>query len=206
MNQSLRVEKTISMKGLDGRTTSHRVSEGTMVWEILDDWMTGLDVMISFNGKVVGMHDTVGGIGIGHDCTLRCSMRMRGGAQRFRQPQPDIPGQWTCGCVRCEIVASGVGVRGAMIRLHLQLLPMLLVTGRPLQRSNPVNPTYQPNQTPPQPVAPTALVQNFPPMKQPLPVGHVDAFASGFCSRVPSGKFRLAQEVLAAGLEPQRTI
>ena len=105
-----------------------------MVWEILDDWMTGFDVMISFNGKVVGMYDTVGDIGIGHDCTLRCSMRMRGGAQRFRQPQPDIPGQWTCsvcvgrnGCGRCEIVASGVVARGAMIRLHLQVLPMLLV-------------------------------------------------------------------------------
>ena len=66
VNQSLRVEKTISifMKGLDGRTTSHRVSEGMMVWEILDDWMVGLDVMISFNGKVVRMHDTVGDIGI----------------------------------------------------------------------------------------------------------------------------------------------
>ena len=96
VNRCLRVEKTIFMKGLDGRTTTHRVSEGTMIWEILDDWMIGLDVVISFNGKVVGMHDTVGDIGIGHDCTLRCSGRIRGGAQRFRQPQPDIPGQWTC--------------------------------------------------------------------------------------------------------------
>ena len=43
VNQSLRVQKTIFMKVLDGRTTSHRVSEGTMVWEILDDWMTGFD-------------------------------------------------------------------------------------------------------------------------------------------------------------------
>ena len=50
--------------------------------------------MISF--KVVGMHDTMRDTGIGHDCTLRCTERLRGGAQRFRQPQPDIPGQWTC--------------------------------------------------------------------------------------------------------------
>ena len=34
VNQSFRVEKTVFMKGLDGRTTAHRVSEGTMVWEI----------------------------------------------------------------------------------------------------------------------------------------------------------------------------
>ena len=31
------------------------------------------------------------------------------------------------GCGRSEIVASGVGSRRDMIRLHLQLLPMLLV-------------------------------------------------------------------------------
>ena len=96
VNQSLRVEKTIFLKGLDGRTTIHRVSDGTMIWEILDDWMIELDVMISFNGKVVGMHDTMSDIGVGRDCTLRCTGRLRGGAQRFRQPQPDIPGQWTC--------------------------------------------------------------------------------------------------------------
>ena len=30
-----------------------------MIWEILDDWMIELDVMISFNGKAVGMHDTM---------------------------------------------------------------------------------------------------------------------------------------------------
>ena len=81
---------------MDGRTTIHRASDDMMIWEILDDWMVGLDVMISFNGKVIGMHDTVGDIGIGRDCTLRCSGRVRGGAQRYRQPQLDIPGQWTC--------------------------------------------------------------------------------------------------------------
>ena len=85
VNQSLRVEKNYFLKGLDGRTTTHRVSEGTMVWELLDDWMIRLVMMISFNGGVVGMHDTISDIGIGH-----------GGAQRFRQQQPDIPRQWTC--------------------------------------------------------------------------------------------------------------
>ena len=67
-----------------------------MVWELLDDWMIELDMMISFNGGVVGMHDTMRDVGIGHDCTLRCTGRIRGGAQRFRQPQPDISAQWTC--------------------------------------------------------------------------------------------------------------
>ena len=126
VNQSLRVEKTIFLKGLDGRSTTHRVSEGTMVWRILDAWMIELDMTISFNGRVVGMHDTMNDIGIGHDCTLRCTGRLRGGAQRFRQPQPDIPGQCTCSAcgqerVWSEIVASGVGSRRVMIRLHLQL-------------------------------------------------------------------------------------
>ena len=35
VNQSLRVEKTIFMKGLGGHTTTHRVSDDTMIWEIL---------------------------------------------------------------------------------------------------------------------------------------------------------------------------
>ena len=133
VNQSLRVEKNIFLKGVDGRTTFHRVSDDMMIWEILDDWMVGLDVMISFNGKVIGMDDTVGDIGIGRDCTLRCSGRVRGGAQRYRQPQPYIPGQWTCSvclqervwpvrnrCFRC-------GHQKAVIRLHLWFLRMLLV-------------------------------------------------------------------------------
>ena len=58
------------------------VSEGTMIWEILDEWMIELDMMISFNGKMVGMHDTMREIGIGHDCTLRCTGRLRGEAYR----------------------------------------------------------------------------------------------------------------------------
>ena len=72
VNQSLRVEKTIFMKGLDGHNTTHRVSEGTMIWEILDERMNELNVVITLNGKMVGMHDTMRDIEIGHDCTLRC--------------------------------------------------------------------------------------------------------------------------------------
>ena len=64
-------------------------------------------------GKMVRMHDTMKDIGIGHDCTLRCTGILSG---------------WTKnGCGRSEIVASGVGARRTMIRLHLQLLPTLLV-------------------------------------------------------------------------------
>ena len=118
VNQSLCVEQSIFLKGLDGRTTTHRVSDGTMVWINLDDWMIELDMMISFSGKVVGMHDTMRDIGIGHDCTLRCT----------------IPGQWTCSaceqervwpnrnrCLRC-------GHPKGMIRFHLQLPLLLLVS------------------------------------------------------------------------------
>ena len=46
-------------------------------------------------------------------------------------------------------------------------------TGRPPQRSNPVSPTYRPNQRPSKPNAPAASVQNFPPLAQPLPAGLV---------------------------------
>ena len=42
------------------------------------------------------MGDAVAGIGIGNHDTLRCCGRLSGGAQRFQQPPPDIPDQWTC--------------------------------------------------------------------------------------------------------------
>ena len=70
VNQSLRVEK------------KKLFSEG-FGWEHLA------------GGKVVGIDDTMSDIGVGHDCTIRCTGRLRGGAQRFRQSQPDILGQWT---------------------------------------------------------------------------------------------------------------
>ena len=87
-------------------------------------------MMISVCGKMVGIHDTMGDIGIGHDCTLRCTARLLGGAQRFSSNSPRFPDSGRARhvdknmCGRSEIVASGVGARRAMIRLHLQLLSL----------------------------------------------------------------------------------
>ena len=149
-----------------------------MIWEIIGDGVNEMDVMISLDGKMVGMHDTVKDVGIGHDCTLRCT---GGSGVVLRGSGSNSLTFWDSGrarrvdknwCGRSEIVASGVGARRAMIRLHLQLLLHCGSHRRP-QRSNPVNPTYRPNQRPSQPVAPTASVQHFPPLTQPLPVGLV---------------------------------
>ena len=141
-------------------------------------------------------------LGFGHDCTLRCSGRIWGGAQRFRQPQPDIPGQWTCSvcgqdrvwpvrnrCFRCGCPRGHDSAPSA--GLPYAVGP----TGRLLQSSKPVNPTYRPNQRPHQPMAPTASVQNFPPLNQPWSHRRI---CDWFSSRVPGGKFGLAQELLAA--------
>ena len=95
------------------------------------------------------------------------------------------------GCGWSEIVASGVDFRRVMIRLHLQFLP------------NPVNPTYRPNQRPPQQVAPTASVQNFSPVEPARAGWSCRLSCVWVCSCVPSGKFRLAKEFLAANLEPR---
>ena len=192
---------------MDGRTTTHRVSEGTMIWEILDDWMIELDIMISFNGKVVGMHDTMSDIGVGHDCTLRCTERLRAGAQRFQQPQPDIPGQWTCSACGQE---RAWPVRNRCFRCgfpkgHDPAPSPYAVgpTGRPLQRSNLVNPTYRPNQRPPKQVAPTASVQNLSPLNQPVPVGLVDAAVSGSVPAFPRGNLDWLKNILQQILSPE---
>ena len=207
VNQSLRVEKTIFMKGLDGRTTIHRVSDDMMIGEILDDWMIGLDVMISFNGKVIRMHDTVGGLGIERDCTLRCSGRVRGGAQRYRQP--DIPGQWTCSVCFQERVWP---VRNRCFRCGAPRghdpapsVPPYVVgpTGRQPQRSNPVNPTYRPNQRQQQPMVPSASVQNFPPLNQPVPTGRVETSGTGGVPAFPAGNLDWLKNFLQEILSPE---
>ena len=75
-------------------------------------------------------------------------------------------------------------------------------TGRQPQRSSPVNPTYRPNQRPPQPMAPSASVQSFPPLNQPLPVGPIDASASGFVPAFPAGSLDWLKNFLQEILSP----
>ena len=111
VNQSLRVEKNYFY---DEVGWAHHDSQGTMIWEILDVRMNELDVVISLNGKMVGMHDTMWDTGIGHDCTLRCTGSLRGGAQRFRQP--DIPGQWTCSAF-CVLSRTGVASQKSLLQV-----------------------------------------------------------------------------------------
>ena len=85
-----------------------------MIWEILDDWMVGLDMMISFNGRLVGMHDTMNDIGIGHDCTLRFSGKIRGGVQRFRAATAGHSGT-----VEVLSMWTGTGVAGQKSLLNV---------------------------------------------------------------------------------------
>ena len=108
------------------------------------------------------------------------------------------------GCGRCEIVASGVWCPKGHDPAP-SVAPSYAVgpTGRPPQRSNPVNPTYRPNQRPPQPMAPTASVQNYPPLNQPLPVRLIDASASGSVPAFPAGSLDWLKNFLQQILSPE---
>ena len=77
------VVKTIFVKGVDGNTVVHRVHEHTVVGDLLD---CTEDLWVTYNGKLVQPGDTIGHIDIGNHDTLRCSGRLRGGAQRCRPP------------------------------------------------------------------------------------------------------------------------
>ena len=90
-------EKTF-VKGVEGKTRVRRVLDSTQIWELLDE---GIDMWVAVNGKRVDMNDIMAKIGIRDQDTIRCYGRLLGeegggGAQRFRQPPQDIPGQWTC--------------------------------------------------------------------------------------------------------------
>ena len=58
--------------------------------------LVNLGSHVEIKEKTVFVHDTMAKIGIHNQDTIRCYGRLKGGAQRFRQPPQDIPGQWTC--------------------------------------------------------------------------------------------------------------
>ena len=161
----------------------------TVVGDLLD---CTEDVWVTYNGKMVQPGDTMSHIGIGNHDTLRCGGRLRGGAQRYRSPPIDIPGQWTCQACGQE----GVGpvktrcFRCGCSKGHVPPQPDPFVAGpfgRLPQRTAPTNPTFRPQRQNSKPVHPTGTTQNFPPLNQPLPVGLVDAAASGSVPAFPAG-------------------
>ena len=118
--------------------------DSTQIWELLDE---RIDMWVAVNGK--------GWIGmllwpkLGY--MTRTPFVVMGGfweaAQRFRQPQQDIPGQWTCSLCGQERVwptkidAFGVEIRNIMIlfllvqslvqlvELHKECLPRIRLSG-----------------------------------------------------------------------------
>ena len=76
-------------------------------------------------------------------------------------------------------------------------------TGRQPQRSNPVNPTYRPNQRQPQPMVPSASVQSFPPLNQPVPTGRVETSGTGGVPAFPAGNLDWLKNFLQEILSPE---
>ena len=76
-------------------------------------------------------------------------------------------------------------------------------TGRQPQRSNPVNPTYRPNQRQSQPMAPSASVQSFPPLNQPVPTGRVETTGTGGVPAFPAGNLDWLKNFLQEILSPE---
>ena len=130
------------------------------------------------------MKDTMAGIGIGNHDTVRCYERLRDGAQRFRQPPQDIPGQWTClacGQERVWLVKTRC-FRCGCPKGHDKHVPDPFIVGpagRPPERFPPTNPSFRPYpRQNHQPATPVGTMQNFPPSATPLPVGPVDVSCS----------------------------
>ena len=98
-------------------------------------------------------------------------------AQRYRSPPIDIPGLWTCqacGQERVWRTTSASSFCGWSL-------------GSSPSKDSPTNPTFRPQRQNSKPVPPTGTTQNFPPLNQPLPVGLVDAAASGSVPAFPAG-------------------
>ena len=118
---------------------------------------------------VIGTHDT-----------LRCGGRLRGGAQRYRSPPIDIPGQWTCqacgqervwpvktSCFRC-----GVQIVMCLYSLNLfWLVPWVVSPKGQVPRTRLTGPSVR-------------IRSLFTRMAR----RKIFLAASGICSRVPSGQ------------------
>ena len=76
-------------------------------------------------------------------------------------------------------------------------------TGWPAQRSNPVNPRYWPNPEVTPTGCPDCFGAEFLPVEQALAGWSSRRSCVWVCSRFPSGKFGLAEELLTANLEPE---
>ena len=77
-NQGFHVEKkekTVFVKGVEGRTRVGRVLDSMQIWELLDD---GINMWVAVNGKRVDVNDTVAKIGIHDQDTIRCYGRLLG--------------------------------------------------------------------------------------------------------------------------------
>ena len=184
-----------------------RVVDSTQIWELLDD---GIDMWAAVNGKRVDMHDTMAKIGIHDQDTIRCHGRLKGGAQRFRQPPQDIPGQWTCSLCGQEIVwlmkvwcfrcGNQRNHENHDPRAHV---PVVGPTGRPPQRTPATNPTFRPNgrqnKISGQCTPPAASTQQFPTLLQQSQAEDVGAnHAVPVCSR---NACRLASRPFGASFE-----
>ena len=74
---------------------------------------------------------------------------------------------------------------------------------RPPQRIAPTNPTYRPQRQNSKPVHPNGAPQNFQPLNQPLPVGLVDAAASGSVPAFPAGNLDWLVAFLRQVMSPE---
>ena len=137
-------EKTIFVKGVEGKTKVRRVRDTTQIWELLDE---GIDMWVAVNGKRVEKDATMAQIGIQDQDTVRCYGRLLGGAQRYRQPPQDIPGQWTCSLCGQERVwpTKNRCFRCGNPKHHDPVSPGPVIgpTGRAPQRMPATNPTYR---------------------------------------------------------------
>ena len=146
-------EKTVFVKGVEGKIRVRRVVDSTQIWELLDE---GIDMWVAVNGKRVDRNATMAQIGIHDQDTIRCYGRLlgRGGGlngsgshrKTFR-----VSGHAHCvgrnGCGPQKIDVFGVVIRNIMIlfllvrllvqlvELHKECLPRTRLTGEMVART-----------------------------------------------------------------------
>ena len=158
------VVKTIFLKGVDGNTVVHRVHDHTVVGDLLPLVTLVLGIMTHY--AAVDDSEEERSVIVRNRLTFQACGQERVWPVKTRC--------FRCGCPKGFVPPQPDSFLAGPL-------------GRLTQRTAPTNPTHRPQRQNSKTVHPTGTPQNVPPLNQPLPVGLLDAAASGSVHGFPAG-------------------
>ena len=131
-----------------GKTKVFEAEPDMLLRHLVEGSLVGKDpCYVTHNCKILDLGSVVHAYTVQHNDTIRICGRLRGGAFRARQQQPNMLGQWTCPNCAQERVWPTIKCFRCGCPKPVVIPPRELIqgpNGRLPRRSTPVNPTFRP--------------------------------------------------------------